>query len=161
MNNITLTTIYNCITDKHGKEKVNKRPYISKFFLDKEGKVEREFLRAAATEYHGAYGCKVEDNQYTAHYEVADLTPVAIGKNVDYSTYTTEEGMFVQGVWTPMTWFEIRDYLKGGALQAKARKEELADVPDVPEDTWADPFSDATPPAPDSDPFDPSVTWKP
>lgn len=143
-------SLHNKIMGRDGKERRNMRPYVAEFVLKKVGKetkVQKDYLRPAQMVYLGEKGCSEELDQRRYTWEAPQYVPLSIGSCVSFNEFETVDGMFEDGQWRDMTFFEIRKYLTDQAAQDKATKPKAiravahADSPMEP-GLPADPFTE-------------------
>lgn len=114
---------HNAIVSKSGT-KINKRPFVAEFVLNKK-KVEKDYLRPSFTQFLGGKDCEPEEDQRRYTWEAPQNTPLAIGSCMSYNEFTVDEGMFVDGVWQPMTFAEIVKYLQAEQLNQRQAKQDF------------------------------------
>lgn len=145
-------SLHNKIMGRDGKERINMRPFVAEFVLKKVGKetkVQKDYLRPAQMVFLGEKGCPEDLDQRRYTWEAPQYVPLSIGTCVSYNEFETVDGMFEDGQWRDMTFYEIRKHLNDQAAHDKALKPKapragaLADSstdPGLP----ADPFAQGT-----------------
>lgn len=144
-------SLRNRIIGRDGKERINMRPFVAEFVLKKVGKeikVQKDYLRPTQTTYLGAKGCTEDLDQRRYTWEAPQFVPLSIGSCVNYNEFETVDGMFEDGQWRDMTFFEIRKHLSDQAAQDKALE------PSKPKPSGADASTDSSiEPAIPADPY--------
>lgn len=101
------------------------RPFVAEFVLKKVGKetkVQKDYLRPAQMVFLGERGCPEDRDQRRYTWEAPQYVPLSIGSCVSYNEFETVDGMFEDGQWRDMTFYEIRKHLNDQDAQDKALK---------------------------------------
>ena len=133
-------SIHNRIIGNDGKER-SPKPFVAQFVLKKEGKetkVRKDYLRPTTTEYLGDKDGPPEDNQRRYTWDAPQHTPLSIGSCVSYNEFETLDGMFIDGQWQEMSFYDIRKHLleeaardadKKASKGKKAKEDSIAEDP--------------------------------
>lgn len=108
------------------------RPFVAEFVLKKVGKetkVQKDYLRPTSMQYLGEKGCSEELDQRRYTWDAPQFVPLSIGSCVSYNEFETKDGMFEDGQWREMTFFEIRKHLTDQAGSKPKSKAPVAAAP--------------------------------